>query len=111
MNITSHEQDDVMIVTLDGRVDSEGAIDLDLALQTALLEGHYKLILDMANVRYLNSAGLRTLADVLTQSRDHDGDLKLVSLNPKVERVFQIIGFDKFFNIYSDLDSAISAFS
>lgn len=111
MNITSQEQNGIMILNLDGRVDSEGAIDLDLALQTAVADGHFKLILDMSKVRYLNSAGLRTLADVLTQNREQDGDLKLVALNPKVARVFQIIGFDKFFNIYDDLDGALGAFN
>ncbi len=111
MNITSHEKNGILVLALDGRVDSEGALDLELALQTALTEGHYKMILDMSGVRYLNSAGLRTLADVLTQSRDHNGDLKLVALSSKVERVFQIIGFDKFFNIHADVDSAVGAFN
>jgi hypothetical protein len=34
MNITEREQNGVTIFTLEGRVDSEGAVDLDLALQT-----------------------------------------------------------------------------
>lgn len=111
MNITTHEQNGITVVALDGRVDSEGAVDLELALQTALNEGQFKMILDMSGVRYLNSAGLRTLADVLTQCREQNGDLKLVALSPKVERVFQIIGFDKFFSIYADVDSAVDAFA
>lgn len=110
MKISSSEQNGITIMELDGRIDSEGAVDMDLALQTAVTEGQSKIILDMSKVRYLNSAGLRTLADVLTQNREHGGDLKLVALNPKVSRVFQIIGFDKFFNIHDDLDSAIAAF-
>lgn len=106
MKITSQEEQGISIFVLDGRVDSEGAVDLDLALQTATSEDKYKLILDMANVRYLNSAGLRTLADILTQCRDNGGDLRLAALNPKVQRVFQIIGFDKFFNIYPSIADA-----
>lgn len=106
MKITSQEEQGISIFILDGRVDSEGAVDLDLALQAATSEGKSKLILDMANVRYLNSAGLRTLADILTQCRDSSGDLKLAALNPKVQRVFQIIGFDKFFNIYPSIADA-----
>jgi len=110
MNITEREQNGVTIFVLEGRVDSEGAVDLDLALQTAVSEGKTKLVLEMAEVRYINSAGLRTLADILTQSKDSGGDLKLVELNPKVLRVLQIIGFDKFFSIYPSLDEALSAF-
>lgn len=110
MNITERQQDDITIFVLDGRVDSEGAVDLDLALQTATTEGKYRLILEMSDVRYINSAGLRTLADILTQAQDNDGDLKLVNLNPKVRRVFQIIGFDKFFTLYESMDDAVAAF-
>lgn len=110
MNITEREQDGVTIFVLEGRVDSEGAVDLDLALQTATSEGKFKLILDMSQVRYINSAGLRTLADILTQSQEQAGDLKLVDLNPKVKRVLQIIGFDKFFSIYATMEEALAEF-
>ena len=110
MNITEREQQGITVFVLEGRVDSEGAVDLDLALQTALTEGKYKLVLDMAQVRYINSAGLRTLADILTQCKENGGDLRLVDLNPKVQRVFQIIGFDKFFMVYPTVDAALSGF-
>lgn len=108
MNITEREQNGVVIFVLDGRVDSEGAVDLDLALQTAVTEERYKIVLDMSQVRYINSAGLRTLADILTQTKENDGYLRLVDLNPKVARVFQIIGFDNFFDIYDTVDEAIA---
>lgn len=110
MNITERDQNGITIFVLEGRVDSEGAVDLDLALQAASAANKYKLVLDMSQVRYINSAGLRTLADILTQSQQQNGDLKLVDLNPKVQRVFQIIGFDKFFNIYPTTEAALTAF-
>jgi anti-sigma B factor antagonist len=111
MNITEREQNGVTIFVLEGRVDSEGAVDLDLALQTATSEGKHKMILDMSQVRYINSAGLRTLADILTQNKENAGNLLLVDLNPKVQRVFQIIGFDNFFDIYPTIEEALGAFS
>ena len=110
MNITEREQNGVTVFTLEGRVDSEGAVDMDLALQAATSEGKYKIILDMSQVRYINSAGLRTLADILTQTKENQGDLKLVDLHPKVQRVLQIIGFDKFFSIYATVEDALAAF-
>jgi anti-sigma B factor antagonist len=110
MNITEREQNGITIFALEGRVDSEGAVDLDLALQAATSEGKHKMILDMSEVRYINSAGLRTLADILTQNKNNGGDLKLINLNPKVRRVFQIIGFDKFFAIYPAIEEALADF-
>jgi anti-anti-sigma factor len=110
VNITEREQNGIPLFVLDGRVDSEGVVDLDLALQTAVAEGNYRMVLDMAAVRYINSAGLRTLADILTQNQANGGDLRLVDLSPKVQRVFQIIGFDKFFTTYATLEEAIADF-
>jgi len=111
MQITSHDYDGgVTVFTLEGRVDSSGAGEMDAALQQAASEGKRKMVLDMSSVTYINSAGLRTLADILTQNRANDGDLLLVTLNPKVERVFRIIGFDRFFDIYNDIDQAIASY-
>jgi anti-anti-sigma regulatory factor len=47
---------------------------------------------------------------VFTKNREQGGDLKLVALNPKVLRVFRIIGFDKFFSVYDTLEAASADF-
>ena len=111
MQISSQSNDNgVTIFNLEGRVDSNGAGQMDDALQSALTDGHFKIVLEMSRVSYINSAGLRTLADVLTQCRNQGGSLKLVALSTKVERVFKIIGFDKFFDIYESIESASADF-
>jgi anti-anti-sigma factor len=110
MNITEREENGVSIFTLEGRIDTQGAVDMDLALQAAVSAGKYKMVLNMSDVRYISSAGLRSLADVLTKNRDAGGDLKLVALSPKVMRVFEIIGFDNFFSIYDTIQDATADF-
>ena len=107
MNVVEQERNGVVIFTLDGRIDSEGAVDLDLALQAAASAGKVKMIVDMSAVPYINSSGLRTLADILTQNRREGGDLRLVAMTPKVRRIFQVIGFDRFFNLFESIDDAI----
>ena len=110
MEIDERTEDTITIFTLQGRIDTRGAVDLDLALQEAVMAEKYKMILDMSGVRYISSAGLRTLADVLTRNREHDGDLKLVALPAKVLRVLQIIGFDNFFSIYDTIKDAAAEY-
>ncbi len=110
MNITERVENGITVFVLEGRIDTEGAVDMDLALQAAVSEGRHKMVLDMSQVRYISSAGLRTLADVLTKNKDVGGDLKLAALNRKVVRVFRIIGFDKFFSIYDTPEAAIADF-
>jgi anti-anti-sigma factor len=109
MDIVEKTENGITVFTLSGRVDSEGAVDLDLVLHTAVSEEKFRMVLDMADVRYINSAGLRTLADILTTNRENGGDLLLVSMNPKIQRVFEIIGFDQFFTSYDSLADAMAS--
>jgi anti-anti-sigma factor len=108
VDIIERDENGVAVYVLEGRIDTAGAVDLDLALQAAAASGKSKMILDMSEVRYIGSAGLRTMADVLTKNQKAGGDLKLVALNRKVERVLRIIGFDKFFSIYDAVDEALA---
>jgi anti-anti-sigma factor len=110
MNITERVEHGIIVFMLEGRIDTEGAVDMDLALQAAVSGGQHSMVLDMSQVRYIGSAGLRTLADVLTKNKEAGGDLKLAALNPKVMRVIQIIGFDKFFSIYDTPEAAVADF-
>lgn len=111
MNLNTTEQDGITIFTINGRIDTQGAMALESALYDALQAGKYKMVLDVTNVRYINSSALRTFADVLTENRNNGGDLFLVGLQDRIKRVFQIIGFDKFFVFYDDLNKAISDYA
>jgi anti-anti-sigma factor len=108
MRITERDHNGITVFVLEGRVDSVGAGEMDAILQAAFSEGKRKIVLDMAGVTYINSAGLRTLADILTRNRASGGDLRLVALAPRVERVFKIIGFDRFFERYESVEAALA---
>lgn len=110
MNITESVQNKVKIFTLQGRVDNQGSLDLELSLQEAFEAGNYRMILDLSQVTYINSNGLRILAAILTQTQDSGGDLLLAAPSQKVRRVFQLIGFDNFFRLYDSVESAALAF-
>ena len=110
MKISQRYEKDVTVYVLEGRVDSEGAIQLDDALRAAVEAGETKIVLDMAEVQYMNSAALRTLADIITKTRDKGGDMKLAGLQPKVRRVLQIVGFDRFSSVHETLQAALTDF-
>ena len=110
MNITETTQNDIRIVQPVGRVDTQGAIDLELSLQEAYDAGSYRVILDLSEVTYINSAGLRILAAMLTQNQGSGGDLLLASPSQKIRRILQIVGFDNFFRLFDNVESAVQAF-
>ena len=110
MQFSTRTIGDVSVLTLSGRVDRGGATEMELVLMAELKEGHTQIALDLSDVPYINSTGLRVLANVLIQARDGGGNLVLVNLHPRVKRVFEIIGFLQFFEVYSDIDAAVTAF-
>lgn len=110
MNITERRNNGVIIFVLDGRIDSEGATVLEEALHNRFEAGEYRLILDLAGVPYINSVALRTLAEAILTCRAEGGDVKLVALQPKVRRVLQIVGFDRYSAIYDTIEAALAAF-
>ena len=111
MNITQRVEGDVTVFVPEGRIDTQAATDMDQALQAAVSEGRHKVVLDMAAVEYISSAGLRALAAVLVRSRAEGGDMKLAALNERVTRVFRIIGFDLLMSVHDTPEAAVAEFS
>jgi anti-sigma B factor antagonist len=107
MNIRQQNKNGIQIIEIQGRIDVDGVAQLDRVLHNAIADGQYKTILDMGGVVYLNSAGLHTLARYQQTNQKKGGDLRLAKLSPIVQRVFQMIGFRRFFRNYSTVDAAM----
>jgi len=107
MNITQNQQGGISVFALKGRADSVSADQLDHTLRQA---NTVRMILDLSQLVYINSAGLRVLAAVLTENKAGGGDLLLVAPSSKIRRVFRIIGFDKFFRLFDSLEAAVREF-
>ena len=64
------------------------------------------LILDFGNVRFLSSAVLGLLIRISKRIYEHDGQLRLCNINPKIYEIFKITRLTKTFDIYKDVESA-----
>lgn len=98
------------IVKLEGFLDAHTASDLEKRLEELAQSGLYRVILDFADLEYISSAGLGVLMGAINTFREHEGDLKLVSLPPKIFKVFDLLGFTRLFAIYPDISTALEAF-
>jgi anti-anti-sigma factor len=78
-------------IQLDGRLDTSTAPDLEEKLMGIDLQKHSLQILDLANLEYISSAGIRVLFKA--KKRASDGNAKLLFVNPKpsVKKVFDIV--------------------
>ena len=73
--------------------------------------GGIKLILDFGNVRFLSSAVLGLLIRLSKRIYEHDGQLRLCNINPKIFEIFKITRLTKTFDIYEDVESATESLS
>jgi anti-anti-sigma factor len=94
------------VLALAGRLDTETAVDVELALQDLLGAGERQFIIDLAGIGYVSSAGLRVLLSLAKQLDGGKGTLRLCGLNASVKQVFDVAGFSKLFTIFSDRASA-----
>lgn len=79
-------------IALSGRLDTNTAPELDAALKDNL-EGVTRLVIDLAEVQYVSSAGLRVLLAAQKGMNKISGVLKVVRPNEYVMDVFEATGF------------------
>jgi anti-sigma B factor antagonist len=71
--------------------------------------GHYRLVLDMESVEFLDSTGLGVLVGGLKRVRAHDGALHLVCTQERILKIFRITGLTKVFPIHATVADAVQA--
>ena len=103
MHIQQIDRDGVTIVAPAGRIDTttSGALDA----------GARSLLLDLGDVDYISSAGLRVLLVLARRMRDLQGRLVLCGLTGPVRQVFQLAGFLPLFRVEPSQDAALSTFT
>jgi anti-sigma B factor antagonist len=106
MEIEERIEGDIFIISISGRMDTVTSKDVEAKLGCLIDENRTKIILELANVDYISSVGLRTLLAALKRQRVNRGQLALVHLQPFVENIFKITGLDRIFPIYSSEEVA-----
>jgi anti-anti-sigma factor len=100
----------VPVVTPQGRMDAAFAPELERVLLGLIEAGNRYLVVEMKNITYISSPGLKTLVTAWRSARERNGDLVLCSLAERVMGIFEMVGFIRVFEIYDDCADAISAF-
>ncbi|MCF0175066.1 MAG: STAS domain-containing protein [Bacteroidales bacterium] len=97
MTIQTEKNGNVLTVIVDGSIDTVTAPTLEKELES-LYEGAEEMIIDMAKVDYVSSAGLRVILGADRQMNDH-GKLILRNVIEDVKEVFEMTGFDEILTI------------
>ncbi len=109
LSINRADEGERTVVSLGGEIDVYTAPFVRERLDEAVREGRTNLIVDLTQVRFLDSTGLGVLVGRLKLTRSRGGSLRLVGSEDRVLKVFSITGLDKVFEIYPTLDEAVAA--
>jgi anti-sigma B factor antagonist len=108
MEITVKEIKQTELITIQGRVDSVEASRFAQALQAANHRGKYKIVVDLAQLEYMSSAGFRALGDAQRNSKRHKGgEVVLAQVPTQIREALEITGLAAYFNIFDNVTSAV----
>jgi anti-sigma B factor antagonist len=112
MTINERIVDDVAVIDIKGRITfGEGAELLRDKINSLLHQGYQKLLLNLAGVDYLDSAGLGEIVGTFATARRQGGTLKLLGLTSRIRDLLTITKLLTVFETFDSEDEAIRSFS
>lgn len=108
MDIQIKQIDNIIIAHISGELNQKTSPALQERL-IPLIQPDCKILLEMSNLSYLSSAGLRILLLLYRQINAGQGQVVLAGLTEMVEDTMSITGFLTFFTAYKTLDEGIAA--
>ena len=112
LKITQREMDGVAVMALEGRIVlGEESNALRETVKGLLAKGQKKIVLNMDNVTYIDSAGLGTLVASHHSAKSQRAGLRLSNLGSKFQEVLQVTKLLTVFDVYDSEAAAIRSFS
>jgi anti-sigma B factor antagonist len=100
--------EDLLIIRIEGALDTNTSGQLESIFAEHLDRGARRIILELTEMDYVSSVGLRVFLSSLKRLRASEGRLVLSGLNEEVREIFDMAGFSPLFEITPSLDEARS---
>ena len=111
MKATIRQVDSVIVIDVSGRITlGEGCAQLRELIRDQLSKGNKQILLNLANVTYIDSSGIGELVSAFTAVSNQGGQLKLLNLTKKVHDLLQITKLYTVFDIHDDEAKGIASF-
>ncbi|NOQ46532.1 MAG: anti-sigma factor antagonist [Desulfobulbaceae bacterium] len=108
MEFTTDKIGDYYVVSVTGRLDATTAGEFEEQCDQWLSQDEIHIVVDMAGVEYISSAGLRSILTSAKKLKGRKGDLRFCNLAGMVADVFKMSGFAAMFKIFETREQAIS---
>jgi len=101
----------VDVIDASGVLDAFSTADAKAEFKKLTDARHYKLVLNLQNVTYVNSTAIGAIVAVAQQVRRRKGDLKICGMKDDIRKVFDLVGASKILEIFGTEQEALSSFS
>ena len=111
MNIKTEENGNIVLVQVkEERLDAHNADILKQALGKLFEEGKTGVVVDLKEVRFVDSSGLGALVSGFKNASSRQASLKLSGLQSQVKSMFELTRLHRVFDIYTTMDEALASF-
>lgn len=107
MNLAVEQRAGVNVIRLTGELTDEGGDALTNGVNDTLSQRGTRIVIDLAGVPYMNSAGLSSLINLAARSNLAEGRVVLAAPQPFVANVLEMTKLTKFFEIAKSVDEAV----
>jgi anti-sigma B factor antagonist len=112
MKTKVNERYEAVVIELKGNVmGGEDTKEFNDLLHKLIDEGKKNIIVDLSDVKFMNSSGLGMMIGGLTTMKKAGGNLKLARVTEKIESLLIITKLITIFEFYENVDDAIKSFS
>jgi anti-sigma B factor antagonist len=107
MDISEDRKADAVVLALSGKLDATTAKTFEDRILGLINSGTQRLIVDLSQLEYVSSSGLRVFLLAAKRLQATDGKIVLCGLQDNVRQVFDLAGFSSFLSTYGSRDEAI----
>jgi anti-sigma B factor antagonist len=111
MRINTQDYNNITVVELNGEFTSEFVPFFEENIQNILARGQTRIVLDMNNVGFIDSAGLETLLSLRDNCNENGKTLKLAALDETCSKILELTRLDREFDRYDELAQAVRSFA
>ena len=107
MEIAEERAGNVLIVAFKGRLDASSSSVAEKRLLDRIAAGEHRLVIDLADLDYVSSVGLRVLLLAAKRIKAVQGQIAVCALKPTIATIFDIAGFATLFRIHATREEAV----
>ena len=110
ISLSERDRDDISEVRVDGVIDTITASELEKVIDSLINRQRYRILIDLAGVEYISSAGWGIFISHIKEARAAAGDIKLVNMIDNVYEIYELLEFENVLKSYNSIEEARNEF-